>query len=555
MTMNTNLIPNIDTLIQHIEACCKASEHYVLSITQYVKKQFDDTPKDKRYLIQNITHGMAWIVSYHEILLSTCDYIKSLQTHLPDKDFEIALATLGFQRYYEQLCTGVAMNQHEIVCAETFHSSHLRPQLLIKEAEALRVLVDDITYRQNLIDTLVERHDWSYFAYTGLSEQTEEIRDVLHRFVVEQVKPFSHKWHMHNEYIPENILHQLSELGVFGLTIDEEYGGMAQSKLDMCVTSTILSRGNLGVGSLGTRAEIAAEIIMCGGTEEQKKHYLPLIVSGEIIPTAVFTEPDIGSDLANIRTRAIRKGDYYSIQGNKTWITHGARANLMVLMARTGSKEEGYKGLSMFLVEKPQGVDNDFFPLEGIKGGEIETLGYRGMKEFDIAFDNLNIPTSTLLGQQEGQGFKQLMQTFESARIQTAARATGVALNALDLSITYATQRIQFGKKLIAFPRILNKILYTACDILLLDQLIYRIARQKDKGQRCDLGAGMVKLVAAKAAWAAADNALQIHGGNGFSLEYEISRVLCDARILNIFEGAAEIQAEVIARRYFEKNI
>ena len=323
-------------------------------------------------------------------------------------------------------------------------------------------------------------------------------------------------------------------------------------KIAMCVVSEELSRGYIGVGSLGTRSEIAAELIMAGGTEEQKARLLPKIASGEILPTAVFTEPNTGSDLASLRTRAVKSGDSYVITGNKTWITHAARADMMTLLARSDPDAPGYKGLSMFLVEKPRGTVSDPFPLEGMSGGEIGVLGYRGMKEYEIGFDGVEVPASALLGGEEGRGFKQLMATFESARIQTAARAVGVAQAALDLGLAYATERQQFGKALINFPRVAGKLAMMAAEILAARQLTYFAAREKDQGRRCDLEAGMAKLLGARVAWAAADNALQIHGGNGFALEYPVSRVLCDARILNIFEGAAEIQAQVIARRLLE---
>ena len=289
-----------------------------------------------------------------------------------------------------------------------------------------------------------------------------------------------------------------------------------------------------------------------GGTDEQKAEWLPKIASGEILPTAVFTEPNTGSDLASLTTRAVRDGDVYRITGQKTWITHAARADLMTVLARTNPNEKGYRGLSMFLAPKPRGTDDNPFPAKGMTGGEIEVLGYRGMKEFDISFDGFEVPAANLLGGVEGQGFKQLMQTFEAARIQTAARAIGVAQAALDLGLRYGVERIQFGKPIIAFPRVSDKLAMMAAEILLARQLTYFAAREKDAGRRCDLEAGMAKLLAARVAWASADNALQIHGGNGFALEYPISRVLCDARILSIFEGAAEIQAHVIARRLLE---
>jgi (2S)-methylsuccinyl-CoA dehydrogenase len=320
----------------------------------------------------------------------------------------------------------------------------------------------------------------------------------------------------------------------------------------MCVVSEELSRGYIGVGSLGTRSEIAAELILGGGTDEQKTKWLPKIASGEVLPTAVFTEPNTGSDLASLKTRAVRQGDVYKVSGNKTWITHPVRADLMTLLVRTDPKEPGYRGLSMLLAEKPRGTDEDPFPAPGMSGGEIEVLGYRGMKEYEIGFDGFEVKAENLLGGTEGQGFKQLMQTFESARIQTAARAVGVAQAAMELAARYAEERVQFGDKLFKFPRVADKIAMMAVEVMIARQITYFAARQKDSGRRCDLEAGMAKLLAARVAWAAADNAVQIHGGNGFAMEYPASRVLCDARILSIFEGAAEIQAQVIARRLLD---
>ena len=378
------------------------------------------------------------------------------------------------------------------------------------------------------------------------------MRDAMRRFVETEVAPHAHQWHLDNAYVPMEIVKALAELGVFALTLPEDYGGMGMSKEAMCVVSEELSRGWIAVGSLGTRAEIASELILCGGTREQKEKWLPKIASGEVLPTAVFTEPNTGSDLGSLRTRAVRDGDVYKITGNKTWITHPVRADVMTLLARTNPEESGYKGLSMFLAEKPRGSDEDPFPAKGMSGGEIEVLGYRGMKEYEIRFEDFEVKAENLLGGIEGQGFKQLMQTFEGARIQTAARAVGVAQSALDEGLRYARDRVQFGQPIIAFPRIADKLALMAAEVMAARQLTLFSAREKDAGRRCDLEAGMAKLLGARVAWAAADNALQIHGGNGFALEYRISRILCDARILNIFEGAAEIQAQVIARRLLD---
>jgi (2S)-methylsuccinyl-CoA dehydrogenase len=206
----------------------------------------------------------------------------------------------------------------------------------------------------------------------------------------------------------------------------------------------------------------------------------------------------------------------------------------------------------MLLAEKPRGTDSNPWPIKGLTGTEIEVLGYRGMKEFELAFDGFLVSADNLLGGVEGMGFKQLMQTFEAARIQTAARAIGVAQAAMEQALDYAQNRAQFGEAIINFPRVSDKIAMMAVEIMIARQLTYHAAREKDSGRRCDLEAGMAKLLAARVAWSSADNAVQIHGGNGFALEFPVSRLVCDARILNIFEGAAEIQAQVIARRLLD---
>jgi len=405
--------------------------------------------------------------------------------------------------------------------------------------------------RARLIELMRSSHD-ATVGDCGLDETLAAIRDQMRKFADSEVLPHAQGWHRQNSYIPLEIIAQMSELGVFGLTIPETYGGLGLGKESMCVVSEELARGYIGVGSLGTRNEIAAELIMAGGTEAQKTQWLPKLASGEVLPTAVFTEPNTGSDLASLRTRAVRAGETYKVSGNKTWITHPVRADLMTLLVRTNPREGGHRGLSMLLAPKPRGTDADPFPAAGMTGTEIEVLGYRGMKEYEIAFDAFEVPAENLLGGVEGLGFKQLMQTFESARIQTAARAIGVAQAAMEQALSYAQQRQQFGRPIIEFPRVADKIAMMATEIMIARQLTYFAARQKDSGRRCDLEAGMAKLLAARVAWAAADNAVQIHGGNGFALEFPVSRLLCDARILSIFEGAAEIQAQVIARRLLD---
>ena len=378
--------------------------------------------------------------------------------------------------------------------------------------------------------------------------ELDTIRDQFRRFTDEQILPHAHKWHLANALIPDATVQAMADLGTFGVCIPEQYGGLGLDKLVMCVITEELSRGWIGAGSLGTRSEIAGELIVLGGTEAQKAHWLPRIASGEVLPTAVFTEPDTGSDLGSLQTRARLQDGQWLIDGAKTWITHASRSDLMTLLARTVPDQRGYAGLSMLLVPKPRGTADDAFPAPGLTGSEIEVLGYRGMREYALQFDGVTAPADALLGGEHGQGFKQLMRTFEGARIQTAARAVGVARRALELGLNYAITRKQFGQAIVQFPRVSDKLAMSLVDLVMARELTYAAARAKVTGKRCDIEAGMAKLHAARTAWSNADAALQIHGGNGYALEYEISRVLCDARILNIFEGAAEIQAQVIAR-------
>lgn len=500
---------------------------------------------------QTAAHGLAWIATYVESLRQMQGWAERLQAEGKFGEVEQLLHQIAFGEYLWQLYGGIPISQGEMLRLQDLGLSQQDQNVLMTpEVMELTQKANTQAVRSRLVELMQERAAENTVGASGLDDELEMIREQFRRYAVEKVEPFAHDWHLKDELIPMDVIEELAELGVFGLTIPEEYGGFGLSKASMCVVSEELSRGYIGVGSLGTRSEIAAELIIAGGTEEQKQHWLPALASGEKLPTAVFTEPNTGSDLGSLRTRAVKdaQGDY-KVTGNKTWITHASRTHVMTLLARTDPDSSDYRGLSMFLAEKIPGDDANPFPTEGMTGGEIEVLGYRGMKEYELGFDNFHVKGENLLGSEEGQGFKQLMQTFESARIQTAARAIGVAQSALDVSMQYAQDRKQFGKSLIDFPRVSGKLAMMAVEIMIARQLTYFSAREKDNDRRCDLEAGMAKLLGARVAWAAADNGLQIHGGNGFALEYKISRILCDARILNIFEGAAEIQAQVIARR------
>ncbi|NDV48054.1 MULTISPECIES: acyl-CoA dehydrogenase family protein [unclassified Salipiger] len=500
---------------------------------------------------QFAAHGLAWLATYAESLRQMHGWAERLEAEGTFGEVEQLLLQIAFGEYLSQIAGGIQMNQGEMVrLTDLGLPASAAAPLHEGAAGTLAASGNSQSARSRLVALMEERSAEITVGRTGLDDELEMIREQFRRYAVEKVEPVAHEWHLKDDYIPMEVIEELAEMGVFGLTIPEEFGGFGLSKASMCVVSEELSRGYIGVGSLGTRSEIAAELILAGGTEEQKAKWLPQIASGEKLPTAVFTEPNTGSDLGSLRTRAVKdeQGDYM-VTGNKTWITHAARAHVMTLLARTDPGSSDYKGLSMFLAEKTPGDDETPFPTTGMTGGEIEVLGYRGMKEFELGFDGFKVKGENLLGGEEGKGFKQLMETFESARIQTAARAIGVAQSALDVGMRYAQERKQFGKSLIAFPRVSGKLAMMAVEIMIARQLTYFSAREKDEGIRCDLEAGMAKLLGARVAWANADNALQIHGGNGFALEYSISRILCDARILNIFEGAAEIQAQVIARR------
>jgi len=536
----------IEALHEAVNASGRALEKAKLAIAALLLSE-GRTSASALDQYQHEVHGFAWLATYVDTLKALAAYAAKLSAQGKFGEIEQLLLNIACGEYLQQVAGGIPMNQTEI-----FRVEILGIDLQGLRACALYAQGNTRENRARLVDLMQEQQGELTFGNCGLDDTITEMRVSMQRFVTSKIAPHAHQWHLKNSYVPLEIIQELAELGVFALTLPEGFGGLGLPKEAMCVVSEELSRGWIAVGSLGTRAEIACELILGGGTAEQKEKWLPKIASGEILPTAVFTEPDTGSDLGSLRTRAVKAGDVYKVTGNKTWITHPVRADLMTLLVRSNPEEKSYKGLSMFLAEKPRGTETNPFPAKGMSGSEIEVLGYRGMKEFEIRFEDFEVKAENLLGGIEGQGFKQLMQTFESARIQTAARAIGVAQNALDLGLKYASDRKQFGRPIIGFPRVADKLALMAAEIMAARQLCYAAAREKDAGRRCDLEAGMAKLLGARVAWSAADNALQIHGGNGFALEFEISRVLCDARILNIFEGAAEIQAQVIARRILE---
>ena len=502
---------------------------------------------------QRLLHGLAWITTLAQAVQHAADWAQRLAEQSRMASGEALVLRVGLGEYLAQLCFGIPMSQNEIARPTEMGLGDAAQQLAQHQAVAWFLAHGNTAHtRQQLVAHL---DDDGVIAETLGDETLDMVREQFRRFAAERVKPDAHAWHLADALIPDDVVNEMSELGVFGVCIAEQYGGLGLGKLAMCVVSEELSRAWIAAGSLGTRSEIAGELIAMAGSDAQKQYWLPRLASGEVLPTAVFTEPDTGSDLGALRTRAVRQDDgTWRLHGNKTWITHAARSDLMTVLARTEPHIADHNGLSMFLAAKPRGSDADPFPAPGMSGGEIEVLGYRGMKEYEIAFDGFEMSADSLLGDEAGKGFRQLMRTFEGARIQTAARAIGVAWNAFDLGFRYARERRQFGQAIIGFPRVADKLALMVAETVLARELTYFAAREKDKQRRCDVEAGMAKLLAARVAWSNADTALQIHGGNGYSLEYEISRVLCDARILNIFEGAAEIQAHVIARGLLSRS-
>jgi (2S)-methylsuccinyl-CoA dehydrogenase len=538
------------SLNQHLGGIEKAVRAYgaaALEATQALccVKGRADTTLLRRH--QRALHGLAWTATTVEAIARAVECARQLARNERLQTAEQLALCVGMAEYVAQLTGGIPMAQNEIfrprelgldiAAAELAADEDIGWLLQVGSAPATRKALID-AYRQG-----------GSVAETVFDEELDLIRDQFRRFAEREIMPFAQGWHLADELIPDEVVGKLAELGVFGICIPHEFGGLGLGKRAMCIVTEELSRAWIAAGSLGTRSEIAGELIANAGTEAQKSHWLPRIASGEVLPTAVFTEPDSGSDLASLRTRATKvAGGDWRIDGNKTWITHAARSDLMTLMARSEAGVEGHAGLTMFLAAKPRGTDAQPFPATGMSGGEIPVLGYRGMKEYEIAFDGFEVAEDAVLGGVTGQGFRQLMQTFEGARVQTAARAVGVAWRAFDLGWRYANDRRQFGSALVEFPRVADKLAMMIAETVLAREVTHFAAAEKEKGHRCDIEAGMAKLLAARVAWSNADTALQIHGGNGYALEFEISRVLCDARILNIFEGAAEIQAQVIGR-------
>jgi (2S)-methylsuccinyl-CoA dehydrogenase len=534
----------IDDELARAEEAGAALRRFVDAARKAVATHCDPARLDAE---QRSVHGLAWAAMMAEALTQLHGWARRAKAEGVYGEGEALVLRIAFGEYLQQILGGLPMSQNELVRPADYFAEDAARELAADPAVQWLLANGNVAAtRAALVDLLVE--GWRPCEALG-DDVLDAVRAQFRRFTAERVAPFAHGWHLEDALIPDPLVAEMSALGTFGVCIDPAYGGLGLGKLAMCVVSEELSRGWLAAGSLGTRSEIAGELIAGAGTDEQKARWLPGIASGEILPTAVFTEPDTGSDLASLRTRATRQDDgSWRINGAKTWITHAARSDLMTVLARTNPANPGHGGLSILLAAKTRATAGQPFPDEGLDGSEIGVLGYRGMREYALSFDNFAVEPAGLLGDAEGFGFRQLMRTFEGARIQTAARAVGVAWKAFDLGLAYALDRHQFGSQIIRFSRVADKLALALVEVVAARELSYFAARTKDAGNRCDMEAGMAKLLGARVAWSNADAAVQVHGGNGYALEFEISRVLCDARVLNIFEGAAEIQAQVIGR-------
>ena len=378
----TTILPGLTSLCSEAAQAAstlldKATAHIRAVVSEDGKLSADALERE-----QHAAHGLAWLATYAEALKQMAAYAERVEEEGRFGELEALITQIAFAEYLAQIAGGIPMSQGETVRPASLGLTR-EDIAAFSEAPSVSALLNANTppARAALTQLITQTQAAATFGDTGLDETYDAMREEMRRFSDTEVVPHAHEWHLANDYVPMDVISKMSELGVFGLTIPEEHDGLGLGKESMVVVSEELSRGYIGVGSLGTRSEIAAELILGSGTDAQKEKWLPGLASGKIIPTAVFTEPNVGSDMASIKTRAERDGDVYRITGQKTWITHAARADMMTLMARTDPSEKGYRGLSMFLIEKPRGTDDDPFPADNITGGEIEVLGYRGMKE------------------------------------------------------------------------------------------------------------------------------------------------------------------------------
>jgi alkylation response protein AidB-like acyl-CoA dehydrogenase len=388
----------------------------------------------------------------------------------------------------------------------------------------------------------------------GLTEDQTEILKAVRTFVDEKILPVATELEHADEY-PTEIVEGLKELGLFGLMIPEEYDGLGESLLTYALAVEEIARGWMSVSGIINTHFIVAYMLLQHGTDEQKKHYLPKMAAGEVRGAFSMSEPGCGSDVAAIKTKAVRSddggGDDYVIDGQKMWLTNGGSANLVAVLVKTDEGEDSvYKNMTTFLVEKEPGFGET---AQGVTiPGKIEKMGYKGVDTTEMVFEGHRISADRILGGEPGKGFYQMMDGVEVGRVNVAARGCGVALRAFELGIAYAQQRETFGKKIAEHQAVLFRLAEMATKIEAAHQMMVRAARTKDSGERNDLEAGMAKYLASEYCSQVVEDSFRIHGGYGFSKEYEIERLYREAPMLLIGEGTADIQRMIIGRRLLE---
>ncbi len=384
----------------------------------------------------------------------------------------------------------------------------------------------------------------------GLTEDQTEILKAVRQFVDEKIIPVAQELEHADEY-PTEIVEGLKELGLFGLMIPEEYGGLGESLLTYALAVEEIARGWMSVSGIINTHFIVAWMLLQHGTDEQKQHYLPKMAEGEIRGAFSMSEPGTGSDVAAITSKAVKEGDGYSITGQKMWLTNGGSANLVAVLVKTDEGSDSvYKNMTTFLIDKESGFGET---AQGITiPGKIEKMGYKGVDTTEMVMEGHRIGADKILGGEPGKGFYQMMDGVEVGRVNVAARGCGVANRAFELGVAYAQQRETFGKKIAEHQAVLFRLAEMATKVEAAHQMMVRAARKKDSGERNDLEAGMAKYLASEYCSQVVEDSFRIHGGYGFSKEYEIERLYREAPMLLIGEGTADIQRMIIGRRILE---
>jgi alkylation response protein AidB-like acyl-CoA dehydrogenase len=384
----------------------------------------------------------------------------------------------------------------------------------------------------------------------GLTDIQSEILKTVRDFVDEKILPVATELEHKDEY-PTEIVEGMKELGLFGLTIPEEYGGLGESLLTYALVVEEIARGWMSVSGIVNTHFIVAYMLMQHGTEEQKQYYLPKMAAGEIRGAFSMSEPGCGSDVSAIKTKATKNGDTYTINGQKMWLTNGGSSTLVAVLVKTDEGAESvYKNMTTFLVEKPAGF-GEVKPGLTVPG-KIEKMGYKGVDTTEMVFDGFEVGADQVLGGAPGRGFYQMMDGVEVGRVNVAARGCGVAWRAFELGIAYSQQRETFGKKIADHQAVLFRLAEMGTKIEAAHQMMVKAARMKDRGERNDLEAGMAKYLASEYCSQVVEDSFRIHGGYGFSKEYEIERLYREAPMLLIGEGTADIQRMIIGRRLLE---